>query len=195
MNLTHIYLLETLDYNSLTGHLKWRERPSSHFKPGRASSEAICKTWNKRFANKIVGSLAKASGYLETSIDSKKYLVHRLAYFHYYGYLPENDIDHKDRIRTHNWIDNLREVSRQCNMRNAGMSSNNISGVKGVCVHKTTKKYQVYVTVNYERINLGLFENFDEAVLARWKGEVKYNFPNCNTSSSSYNYLKKKGLF
>lgn len=199
--LTHDHLLSRLNYNSDTGIFTWKERQPSEFKPGNKSSEANCNSWNKKFAHKQAGSLSKASGYIEISIDKKHYLAHRIAWFHYYGYMPENQIDHKDRVRHHNWIDNLREASQQCQSRNSSIAKNNTSGVVGVSLLTWSKKHPNYkkqhvsqITVNKKNIYLGCFENFADAVKARWKAEVKYNFPNCNTSSTAYNYLKENGL-
>ena len=192
--LTHGYLLQRLYYNPETGIFTWKERPPEEFKPGNTSSEANCKSWNKKYAEKVAGTLNKEDGYVYLSIDKRILLAHRIAYFYYHGYLPENQVDHKDRIRHHNWIDNLREASRQCNSINTGMISTNTSGVKGVGLHKQSKKYQSKIMVNQKTIFLGLFKLFDDAVKARWEAEVKYKFPNCCTSSSSYNYLKDNCL-
>ena len=71
-------------------------------------------------------------GYLRSSIDGKKYKLHRLAWLYVYGYFPENFIDHINRNRSDNRIENLREVSRQCNVRNCGNLKTNTSGIKGV---------------------------------------------------------------
>ena len=195
MKLTHTHLISILDYDSNpgSGFFTWKERPANHFKPGNKTSESNCKGWNKKYAHKRAGSADKRHGYIYIIIDTKSYLAHRLAWFHYHGYMPENQIDHKDRVRHHNWILNLRDTSSQCNMRNAGMLSNNTSGVKGVYLQKG-KRYAAQIKVSGETIYLGADENFDKAVMLRWKAEVLYGFPSCNTDSSSYNYLKKRGL-
>ena len=192
--LTHGHLLKRLSYNHTAGDLIWNERFPNEFKPGNTSSEANCRTWNTRYANKIAGAIRKEDGYIEIKMDGKGYLAHRLCYFYYYGYFPENGVDHKDRVKDHNWILNLREASKQCNARNTGMISTNTSGVKGVCFCKDSKKTRAYIKVNNRQISLGYFKKFNDAVRARWKGEVKYGFPNCNTSSSAYNYLKQNNL-
>lgn len=187
--LTYAYLLECLNYDSEAGDLIWRCRPKDHFKDNRAF-----KTWNAKFSNKIAGTINKVSGYVFVSIRDKPYLAHRLCWFHHKGYIPEGDIDHKNRVRHHNWILNLREVSRQCNVRNSGISKNNTSGVTGVGLHKKSGKWQGQITVNKKNINLDYFKLFDDAVRARWDAEIKYKFPNCCTSSTAYNYLKNKNL-
>ena len=134
-------------------------------------------------------------GYRIIQIDNNQYKAHRLAWLYIKGYFPENDVDHIDQDKSNNKWENLREVSKQCNMRNRGITKNNTSGVTGVCWNKKGDKWCSYLKVSGKRIHLGYYINFDNAVLARWKGEVKYGFPYCNTyNSSSYKYLNNKGL-
>lgn len=79
------------------GNLIWKEREPV---------DRIAKTFNSRFAGKVVGSLA-TTGYLETAIKQKRYLVHRLVFLYHHGYLPEF-VDHRNGVRTDNQIENLR---------------------------------------------------------------------------------------
>ena len=108
-NELHKYLM----YNPWTGILYWKIKPAKQI-----------------IVNTIAGH--KINGYIRIGLRGKEYLAHRLAWLFVYGYIPENDIAHIDRIRHHNWIKNLRESSRQCNVRNTGNYSTNTSGVKGV---------------------------------------------------------------
>ena len=74
------------------------------------------------------------------------------------------------------------------------MKSNNTSGVTGVNFHKYNKNWIAEIVVNGEKYGLGSHKSFQDAVKARWNAEVKYNFPNCNTTSSAYEYLKEHNL-
>lgn len=141
----------------------------------------------------VAGFKMKA-GYRAIDVDCKRYLEHRLVWLYIEGYLPENEIDHIDRNKENNRFKNLRIVSRQCNARNSDISSLNTSGVKGVSFYKNTGMWCARIMVNYKRKSLGHYLKKDDAVKARWEAEKKYNFPNCCTSSTAYEYLKKKNL-
>ncbi len=140
------------------------------------------------------GTLNKKTGYIYICIDYQIYLAHRLAWFYVYGYFPENEIDHINGIRSDNRIYNLREVSHQCNMRNCKLRKNNKSGITGVYFEKKTNKYLVQIGVDNITKSIGKFKDFDDAVKARWKAEIKYDYPNCQTTSVSYLYLKENKL-
>lgn len=57
---------------------------------------------------------------------------------------------------------------------NSGLSSNNTSGVTGVHWDKLNKKWKAQIGYNYKRIQLGSFDNFEDAVAARKQAEEKY---------------------
>lgn len=57
-------------------------------------------------------------GYLSIQVAGKRYYAHRLAWFYMTGKWPENEIDHKNRIRNDNRWENLREATRSIQMRN-----------------------------------------------------------------------------
>ena len=127
-------------------------------------------------------------GYCRLQVDNKRYGQHRLAWLYMYGYLPENQIDHINGIRHDNRIDNLREVSQQCNSQNCKQGKNNISGYIGVSYHKATGKWQASICVNYKTKYLGLYDTIEAAAQARVDAEVEIKEWTCN--SQSVNRLK-----
>lgn len=175
MKLTQKRLKELLDYNPKTGIFTW------------LISRGSIKKGN------ISGCVNKSTGYLIIGIDNKRNKAHRLAFLFMEGYLPENEIDHIDRNILNNKWANLREVSHLCNMRNCNTAKNNKSGINGVSWRNDRKKWRAFIGVG-KMINLGVFDNLIDAARARWEAEVKYGFPNCNTISSSYMYLKEHGV-
>lgn len=171
--LTYERLHEVLDYNEETGIFIWKIKPAHRVDIG---DTAGCKN---------------SKGYIYISIDGKDYRANRLAWFYVYGYFPERCIDHKNRIRHNDWIDNLREVSPQCNARNSGNPKDNTSGVKGVYWNKQFKKWRAMITVNQKICCLGCHKDFSEAVCYRLAGEQCLNWSNCDSSSPAYQYVHK----
>lgn len=140
--------------------------------------------------NSIAGSIG-TDGYITIMIDYKWHKASRLAFLYMEGYMPEFDIDHINRIRSDNKWFNLRHVSRSCNNRNKCISKNNTSGVTGVSFNKKSNKWRSYIKISKKDFNLGLYNTILEAAKARWEAEKKYNWPNCNTTSSAFLYIKK----
>lgn len=141
----------------------------------------------------IVGHLTK-HGYLNFTYKSKQYYLHRLAFLYMEGYLPENFVDHINRNKTDNRWCNLREVSQSCNVRNSKVFITNNSGVTGVSYEKRTNTFVALIHNKNKPIILGRFREFKDAVIARWNGEKLYEYPNCNSTSSAYNWLKCNGV-
>lgn len=88
---------------------------------------------------------------------------------------PENKIvDHINHNIYDNRKNNLRLVDKSQNGMNHKISSANTSGVSGVIYHETKEKWVATITVQYERINLGDFENKEDAIKVRKEAEEKY---------------------
>ena len=166
-DLTPEYVRECLDYDPDTGLMVWKKRPVEHFK-----NQRDCNSWNVRYAGKNAGWFR--CDYFIISVNSVKYRLHRLAWLIAYGMWPKDQIDHIDGNPRNNRINNLREVSNAENHRNRRMSALNTSGYNGIC--STRGKWRVRIRVNSKRIDIGTFENIDEAIKARKAAEVKYNF-------------------
>lgn len=69
---------------------------------------------------------------------------------------------------------NLRIVTQQQNTMNCQISKNNTSGVTGVYWHKSAKKWAASIKINRKPIHLGLFEDVNDAIIARKQAEEKY---------------------
>ena len=173
MKLTQERLKELLHYDPETGVFTRLKTINYNAKQGFMAG------WNNR-------------GYKQISIDGKKYKTSRLAWLYMEGYFPENDIDHIDRIKDNDRWENLRHVSQQCNTRNCSIKNTNKSGITGVSIFNRDRRWVASITINGKQIHLGLFVNKTDAARARWQAEVKYGFPNCNTTSSAYLYLKER---
>jgi hypothetical protein len=102
-------------------------------------------------------------GYQCISVNSTKYLAHRLAWLYMTGEWPKNHIDHINGVRNDNRFKNLRSATHSDNMRNTGKKPFNTSGYKGVGFHKQTKKWRAYITTGQKLKHLGLFESAEQA--------------------------------
>ena len=152
-------------------------------------------TWNiNRGGTAIAGSIAghnEKRGYVMISVDNRSYRAHRLAWLYIYGYLPEYQIDHKDRDKTDTRISKLREASPQCNSRNSGNRIDNTSGIKGVYWDTINKKWKAQISVNGKVISAGRFDDFYDAVCSRLAYEQCLNWAGCDSLSPAYKYVSK----
>ena len=196
-DLTQKYLKECLDYDPETGIFIWKERPLHHFKDGKKfKAGSICNNWNSRYSNKCAGTI-NGNGYIQFYIKNKVYLAHRLAFLYMEGYWPEYEMDHIDKDPSNNKWDNLRHVSRMCNMQNITKTSKNTTGVSGLIYNKNNskhKKWSAVLYINNGRIFLGSYATFDDAVLARYNEEQSNNSWGCSTETSAEKYLKERNL-
>jgi hypothetical protein len=143
---------------------------------------------------KIAGAKSNQD-YLSVTINGKYYLVHRIAYYMYHGYWPENDIDHINQNPSDNRICNLREVSRACNIRNSKLSCKSTSGIKGVYWNDKRNCWSARIRYERKSVHLGTFRNFINAVKARNYAEQKLNIHVCDCNSPAKEYLKNLKLF
>ena len=153
----------------------------------------VTKNNNSAKMGSVAGSISN-NGYYMVSFDNKRYFTHKIIWLWHKGYIPEKHIDHRNQDRLDNHIQNLREVSRSCNLRNYENRKDNKSGVRGVHWYKPTKKWQARITSNNKRFSLGYYNDFNEAVLARLAGEQRLSWYKCNQCSSAYKYALKNKL-
>jgi HNH endonuclease len=145
--LTQTRLKEILDYNPETG-IFTRRLKQTGVKQG-----------------KISGSLTK-EGYLVTSIDSKLYSCHRLAWFYMIGTWPIGQIDHKNGNKSDNRINNLRDVSKQQNVENQRKAHKTNKSTKILGTWKNGKKFAARISHNNTKLYLGTFLTVEEACAA-----------------------------
>ena len=117
-----------------------------------------------------VGNLNNC-GYLKVCLNRKSYLLHRLIFLMHNGSLPEL-LDHIDRDKTNNRIENLRVADKELNSWNRDKQSNNTSGFRGVSWNKGASKWHAYIKVRGKRIHLGLFDTAEEASEAYVKAQA-----------------------
>ena len=152
--------------------LRWKVRPRHHF-----PTEHGWKKSNTQFAGTPAGSVAKRTHtvYWKIMLDGVNYRTHRLVYLLFYGTDPAGmHIDHIDGNGTNNSPSNLRLATQSQNRQNSSKSSSNTSGVLGVSWNAKSQKWEARIKIHGRSLHLGLFEEFNDAVIARKSAEVKH---------------------
>lgn len=105
-------------------------------------------------------------------------ILQRFIYLHRLltGLLDDKEyvVDHRNHNTVDNQKENLRVCTHQENIMNSKISKNNTSGVVGVIWNSNINKWGARIMVNYKTINIGYYENFEDAVIARRQAEEKY---------------------
>lgn len=147
--LTRETLIENLRYDPVTGYF-YRLRSSSWAKIGdRAGRKDDPETYT------LIGLLGH------------KYTAHRLAWLYVHGEFPKGMIDHINRDKSDNRIENLREVTRAQNAMNSKMNVKNSSGYKGVFFHRGRQEWRAQINIRNRVVNIGKFASAEAAHLAR----------------------------
>ena len=102
-------------------------------------------------------------GYILNFINGKLYREHRLIWLYVNGEMPKGILDHINRVKSDNRIENLRVVNHSENKQNTTKQINNKSGFKGVWLHKNTKKWCSSIQANKKNYHLGSFLTKEEA--------------------------------
>jgi hypothetical protein len=112
-------------------------------------------------------------GYVIIRVDNNVYKAHRLAWLYVYGEWPDGEIDHINRNKSDNRIENLRVVTRSQNQMNIAAYSNNSAGIKGVVWHEGRQHWRAYIKIDGQLIDLGHFSDIDDAKQARLEAETE----------------------
>jgi hypothetical protein len=142
--LTQTRLKEVLDYNPETGVFTRRLKQSG-VSQGKTS-----------------GSLTN-EGYMVTSIDSKLYKCHRLAWLYMTGLWPIGQIDHKNGNRSDNRFDNLRDVAKQQNTENQRKAQRSNKSTSVLGTWKNGNGFAARISHNNTKVYLGTFATVEEA--------------------------------
>lgn len=137
--ITQQRLRELLSYDLETGVFRW------------LSSRGTAR------AGSVAGS-PDSYGYLQTKIDRRCYLNHRLAWLYVHAEWPEEQIDHINGCRSDNRLANLRKVSASINQQNQRKARlDNKCGLLGVS--SSGKRWQARISYpGGKDTYLGLFD-------------------------------------
>jgi len=159
---------KVLRYDAASGKLFWLERPVDFFEDrgGRYTAERSARGFNSKHAGKEALTAKASNGYLVGGILGRVYSAHRVCWAIHHGSWPSGDLDHINRIRHDNRIENLRLATRALNGHNKVMP-NKHSPYVGVTWYKPTSKWVARVTKDRKVYQLGYFDDIEEAVRAR----------------------------
>ncbi len=131
-----------------------------------------------KFADKVVvGNTLGArnkDGYIQLSIQKKKYYAHRLVYLYHHGYMPDY-VDHIDGDKSNNRIENLRPASLHQNNYNVKTPKSNKSGVKNVHWNKKNNNWNVTLAANNKSMYFGAFDDLELASLVAEEARNLYH--------------------
>jgi len=164
------HLKTLLDYDPLTGQLTWKQRPESMF-----PSPHHARAWNTRYAGQAAFTSTDRKGYHVGAIDDQHLRAHRVIYMLMTGQDPQQ-IDHIDGDPANNRWANLRSLPGRLNQKNMKRPRNNQSGHIGVFWLQDKQRWLAYITSDKKRINLGHFEDINDAIAARKQAEIDHGF-------------------
>lgn len=117
-------------------------------------------------------------GYHRVSLNRRKYYAHRLIWIWHYGE-PPKVLDHIDRDKANNRIENLRPCSDSQNAANAPAGMRNTSGYRGVYFDidrgKWTARIRFTVDGVRHRHKIGRYDTAELAAIA-YNIHLKHHF-------------------
>ena len=168
-----------LDYDYVSGSLRWKGRSLNEFSDENGRANNGCSVWNSRFAGAVAGMKCyRKNGspqQLSVKLGNEVYGAHRLIWTMVHGDIPRGKyIDHQNRNPFDNRMENLRLASHTENVRNAKIRRDNKTGFKGVNVNRDGE-IVARITVDNRRIFLGKFHTVGMAAGAYLKASMKYH--------------------
>jgi len=133
--------------------------------------------WKNKITRKPIGAKAGSAekdGYIRIRFMGRKIYAHRLIWIFHRGACPPL-IDHIDKNKRNNRIENLRSASKSQNALNSELSpSRSATGARGV--HASGRKYVARIVIGGRRLNLGSYESIETARLA-YKAALESQWP------------------
>ena len=144
--LTHSRVKEFFNYDPKEGILRWKIKRKRGY-PGKPA-----------------GSL-QHTGYIQAWVDGHPYQAHRLIWFWMTGKWPRYILDHKDRNKSNNRWDNLREATISQNALNK-ISNKNKYGHKGIKYRIDRKSWVAFLEIGPKVHCFGSYKTKEEAIAA-----------------------------
>lgn len=133
-----------LEYDPDTGAFYWRLKASPFVTAGAKAGTR------------------RRDGYIRIRIQGREFAAHRLAWFMVHGEWPHPEVDHRNRDKTDNRLDNLRVVTSSGNKLNRDDAI--LAGYgKGYSFHAKSGKWQAQCRWDRRMVYLGLHETEEQA--------------------------------
>lgn len=126
-------------YDPLTGIITWKVDRSNQIRAGMRAGTIDTK------------------GYRIIEVNNISFRSARLAWILYYKVWPEKLVDHKDRVKTNDWITNLRLATHRQNNHNADLRRDNKVGRKGVTFDWRSMRFRATIKGPTKQIHIGMF--------------------------------------
>jgi hypothetical protein len=152
--LTHAQVVEMFGYDSATGGLFWKIRPSNRIASGDRA-----------------GAVA-SNGRCYISVSGKRYLAHRLVWLHQRGEWPAENIAPRNGDYLDTRIENLVEETATETVLKGRVRSNSKSGVKGVSWDSSRKLWAVHAYREYKAVMVGRFKELSDAIKCKQNADV-----------------------
>lgn len=163
MDITQERLHELFDYN------------------GDSSFTRIVSTAGRARVGQTVKGALDNKGYRRTRVDGKQYKHHRLVWIYHNGKIPEGmQVDHINRIRDDNRIENLQLLNHKYHIRKdrAGRAkSRNKSGIANVFWNKQNQAWSVHFSIDGKLKYFGSFKSKRLAWKRRNQIAARYDLP------------------
>lgn len=158
MSMTAERLRKVLNYNPHTGQFTWLVRTARRIHIGDSPN---CKN---------------RDGYIQVSIDNKRYLVHRLVWLYVYDEWPLFQLDHVNGIRDDNRLCNLRSVTNSQNQQNRrGARCDSRTNVIGVTWVEKRQCWRAHLMLNRKYMLKSYHKKIEDAIASRRQAELKYH--------------------
>lgn len=126
-------------FHYIDGKLFWKYDPSKQ------------NAWNARFVGKEAGT-SRQDGRVVITFSGRLWLRYHLVWLYHFEVLPD-EIDHIDRIKSNDRIENLRAANRSIN--NGNVDARGVMSVKG--------RHIARIMHNRVMHHIGSFDTFEEA--------------------------------
>lgn len=148
--LTAKRLRALLHYDSVTGKFTWRVDPNG----GRGTVR-----------RGDVAGTRNGDGYIHICVEGRIFQAHRLAWFYVHDKRPPTYLDHRDTVRDHNWISNLRPATSSQNAQNRRRAKPNkrSSDLLGVFKHKGRRNWFAQIAIGGKQRHIGCYATPEEA--------------------------------